>query len=83
MDQMWVEVIRQSPSVGFMVFIVVYFVRSLKDIANIFREGDKKNAEMLKTVVDKNTTSLDRNTEMLGRYSYAIEKGATNRMGHS
>ena len=81
MDQIWLEIMKQVPQLGVLVWIVTYFLKHMEKVAQIVRDSDEKIAIHLMDVTAKNTVSLDRNTEALGKSSYLIEKYTVNGAG--
>ena len=74
MDPVWMKVLEQVPGLGVLVWVVMYFLTHMKQVAEIVREDDRRNAEMLREVLNKNTAQLERNTELLGRNTHALDK---------
>jgi len=67
MDPIWQKIIEQAPSLGVLVWVVVYFLRHMKDIAAVAIKG-------LHDVFERNTDALNRNTEQLGKSVYVIDR---------
>lgn len=85
MDPLWQKVAEQVPNLGALIWMVVYFLKHIRETADRLSAHDEKNATVLaqhqeKTaailadVIERNTTSSDRNTEIIGRAVYVIEK---------
>lgn len=67
MDPILQKIIEQVPSLSVLVWVVVYFLRHMKDVVQMAIDG-------LHDVFERNTTALDRNTEQLGKSVYVIDR---------
>lgn len=74
MDQLWLEIVKQVPQLGVLVWVVTYFLRHMENVAKIVRESDERSATKLADVMQRNTVSMDQNTTALGKNSYLIDK---------
>lgn len=67
MDPIWQKIIEQVPSLSVLVWVVVYFLRHMKDVVQMAIKG-------LHDVFERNTIALERNTEQLGKSVYVIDR---------
>lgn len=83
MDTHWVDVAKQVPSLGVLVWLVVYFLRhmkemseSTKDIASSCHDFQKELTNENHAVMNRMASTLDKNTDALGRALFIMDKHA-------
>jgi len=74
MDATWIEFAKQAPHLTVLVFIIVSFLRHIKDAETERAKMNKEKSEAFAEVIDRNTLALERNSEMFGRASHVFEQ---------
>lgn len=86
MDPLWVEVAKQVPALGVLVFLVVHFLKHIREVTNDFKStieevnvtmADQHNLfrERTEKALDNNTAALARNTTMHEQVIAAANNG--------
>jgi len=73
MEPTWIEFAKQAPSLTVLGFIVVMFLRHIKDGERERTESEKQKAQAFAEVIERNTLALERNSEMFGRAAHAFD----------
>lgn len=78
LDEAITEIIKQIPSLGCLAWLVVYFLKHMRETVATFREGENEKKAVLQEIIDKNADAFDRMTEALGKNSYLLDKHYSN-----
>jgi hypothetical protein len=73
MEPTWIEFAKQAPHLTVLVFIIVTFLRHIKDGERERAESEREKTEAFADVIDRNTLALERNSEMFGRAAHVFE----------
>jgi hypothetical protein len=73
MDAGMIELIKQAPSLAGLIFIVVTFLRHIKDGDKERSNAEAERHKALAEVIERNTHALERNSEFFGRASQSVE----------
>lgn len=74
MDATWIEFAKQAPHLTVLVFIIVAFLRHIKEAETERMKSNQEKNEAFAEVIDRNTLALERNSEMFGRASHVFEQ---------
>lgn len=86
MDPLWTEIAKQFPALGVLVYLVMTFLKHIRETTNDFKStieeinvnlNDQHNLfrERTERALDNNTTALARNTLMLEQVNQAAQNG--------
>lgn len=74
MEPTWIEFAKQAPHLTVLVFIIVAFLRHIKEAETERIKMNQEKSEAFAEVIDRNTLALERNSEMFGRASHVFEQ---------
>lgn len=78
MDATWVEFAKQAPNLCGLIFIIVSFLRHIKDGERERAESEKQKNEIFSAVIERNSKALERNSEMFGRAAHVFDERHQN-----
>lgn len=73
MDTTWVEFAKQAPHLTVLVFIIVSFLRHIKDAETERTKINQEKSQAFAEVIERNTVALERNSEMFGRAAHVFD----------
>jgi uncharacterized protein involved in propanediol utilization len=73
METTWLEFAKQAPHLTVLVFIVVTFLRHIKDGEKERAAHEIEKQRGFSEVIDRNTIALERNSEMFGRAAHVFD----------
>ena len=82
MDTTWVEFAKQAPNLAGLIFIVVTFLKHIKDGERERAKEEADKDKKLTAVIDRNSLALERNSEMFGRAAHVFEPNGTKNGAH-
>ena len=74
MDTTWIEFAKQAPSLTVLVFIIVAFLKHIKEAEIERTKLNQEKSQAFSEVIERNTLALERNSEMFGRASHVFEQ---------
>lgn len=78
MEPSWVEFAKQAPNLAGLIFIVVTFLRHIKDGERERAEQESEKHKAFAEVIERNTHALERNSEFFGRASQSFDRKQYN-----
>jgi hypothetical protein len=73
MDNGLTELIKQAPNLAGLIFIVVTFLRHIKDGQTERAKDEAEKHKAFAEVIERNTHALERNSEFFGRASQTYD----------
>lgn len=80
MDQLWLEVVKQAPSLGVLTLLVYWFLQAqdkrdkqLTELGQSCHAFQEQTTHTVSDVLDRNSIALTANTHMLGRVESALD----------
>ena len=74
MDEIWLEIIKAAPNTAALLFIVVYFLRHIRDGEATRAAAEERRDKAYLEVVDRTNNQLEKSSEAIGRVAALTER---------
>lgn len=74
MENLWLELIKAAPNTAALLFIVVYFLRHIRDGESSRLASEERRDKAYAEVVDRATLQLEKSSEAMGRVAAITER---------
>ena len=81
-DSTWLEVAKQVPSLGVLVWLVVYFLKHIKSVADVIAVADERNVDRVRELVENcngyQRELTEQTIECIHKNTSALERNTEN-----
>ncbi len=73
-EQLWPAIAEQVPALVVLVFVVLVFLKHIKESQDREEAAQARREEVLETIGEKVSATVERNTTALAKNSYILDK---------